>query len=130
MTNGTVVVLGKTGRNFAAGMSGGVAFVYDPQGEFVRVRCNKAAVDLEPIFEPDDVRLLESLIRKHVAFTGSPLAERILENWPENLRHFVKVFPHEYKRILAVKKTKPAEKFEPVMAGASSHAKAIGERAG
>jgi len=129
MTNGTVVVLGKTGRNFAAGMSGGIAFVYDPQGEFVRVRCNKAQVDLEPIFEPDDVKLLESLLRKHVALTDSPLGKRILEDWPANLKHFVKVFPHEYKRILA-KKTKPAEKMEPVMASASaSHAIASRERA-
>jgi glutamate synthase domain-containing protein 2/glutamate synthase domain-containing protein 3 len=129
MTNGTVVVLGKTGRNFAAGMSGGLAFVYDPQGEFVRVRCNKAAVDLEPIFEPDDVKLLESLMRKHVAFTNSPLAARILEGWPESLKHFVKVFPHEYKRILAAKKTKPAEILEPVMVGLAAHAQASGERA-
>ena len=130
MTNGTVVVLGRTGRNFAAGMSGGLAFVYDPQGEFVRVRCNKVAVDLEPIFEPDDARLLESLIRKHVAFTNSPLAERILVGWPENLKHFVKVFPHEYKRILNTRKSKPVEKLEPVLAAASSHAMAGGERAG
>jgi glutamate synthase (NADPH/NADH) large chain len=130
MTNGTVVVLGRTGRNFAAGMSGGLAFVYDPQGEFVRVRCNKGAVDLEPIFEPGDVKALESLIRKHVFFTNSPLAKRILEGWPENLKHFVKVFPHEYKRILS-KKVQPAENLEPVLVGASfSHAKAIGERAG
>ena len=129
MTNGTVVVLGRTGRNFAAGMSGGFAFVYDPQGEFVRVRCNKAAVDLEPIFEPEDVKLLESLMRKHVAFTGSPLAARILENWPENLKHFIKVFPHEYKRILATRKAKPVEELEPVLVGASSHAAAAGERA-
>jgi glutamate synthase domain-containing protein 3 len=129
MTNGTVVVLGKTGRNFAAGMSGGIAFVYDPQGEFVRVRCNKAAVDLEPIFEPEDVKLLESLMRKHVAFTSSPLASRILEGWPENLKHFVKVFPHEYKRILLAKKAKPVHEMEPVLAGASSHAVASGERA-
>jgi glutamate synthase domain-containing protein 3 len=130
MTNGTVVVLGKTGRNFAAGMSGGTAFVYDPNGEFVRVRCNKTQVDLEPIFEPEDVRLLESLLRKHVALTGSPLAELLLDGWPENLKHFVKVFPHEYKRILA-KKAKPAEKREPVLVGAaasSSMASAEGAR--
>ncbi len=128
MTNGTVVVLGRTGRNFAAGMSGGVAFVYDPQGEFVRVRCNKTAVDLEPIFEPDDVRLLESLLRKHVVYTESPLATSILDGWPENLKHFVKVFPHEYKRILA-KAKKPIEKMEPAMATLSaSHAVASGER--
>jgi glutamate synthase domain-containing protein 2/glutamate synthase domain-containing protein 1/glutamate synthase domain-containing protein 3 len=128
MTNGTVVVLGKTGRNFAAGMSGGIAFVYDPQGEFVRVRCNKAAVDLEPIFEPEDVKLLETLMRKHAEYTNSPLALRILEGWPENLKHFVKVFPHEYKRILA--KPKPAAKAEPVLAhAAASQLVAVGERA-
>jgi glutamate synthase domain-containing protein 2/glutamate synthase domain-containing protein 1/glutamate synthase domain-containing protein 3 len=127
MTNGTVVVLGKTGRNFAAGMSGGVAFVYDPQGEFVRVRCNKAAVDLEPIFEPEDVKLLETLMRRHAGYTDSPLALRILEGWPENLKHFVKVFPHEYKRILA--KPKPAAKAEPVLAHAATQLVAMGERA-
>jgi glutamate synthase domain-containing protein 2/glutamate synthase domain-containing protein 3 len=134
MTNGTVVVLGKTGRNFAAGMSGGIALVYDPQGEFLRVRCNKAAVDLEPIFEPEDARLLESLMRKHLALTSSPLAQRILERWPENLRHFVKVFPHEYKRILGVRTAKPLEietevKLEPVLAGIAAHAQASGDRA-
>ena len=128
MTNGTVVVLGKTGRNFAAGMSGGLAFVYDPQGEFVRVRCNKAAVDLEPIFEPEDVKLLETLMRKHAEYTNSPLALRILEGWPENLKHFVKVFPHEYKRILA--KPKPAAKAEPVLShAAAGQLVAVGERA-
>jgi glutamate synthase domain-containing protein 3 len=65
-----------------------------------------------------------------VAFTNSPLAERILVGWPENLKHFVKVFPHEYKRILNTRKSKPVEKLEPVLAAASSHAMAGGERAG
>jgi glutamate synthase (ferredoxin) len=102
MTNGTVVVLGKTGRNFAAGMSGGIAYVYDPTGDFVRVRCNPAGVDLEPLFEREDILLLEQLIRKHVAYTGSPLGSRILESWSQMLPHFVKVFPHEYKRVLGV----------------------------
>jgi glutamate synthase domain-containing protein 2/glutamate synthase domain-containing protein 1/glutamate synthase domain-containing protein 3 len=128
MTNGTVVVLGRTGRNFAAGMSGGLAYVYDPQGEFVRVRCNKSAVDLEPIFEPEDVMLLEALIRKHIAYTNSPRAKGILENWPQTLKDFVKVFPHEYKRILT-KKPMAAEKLEPVMAAMSSNLLAMGERA-
>jgi glutamate synthase (NADPH/NADH) large chain len=128
MTNGTVVVLGKTGRNFAAGMSGGLAYVYDPQGEFVRVRCNKSAVDLEPIFEPEDAMLLEALMRKHVAYTNSPRAKRILENWPANLKDFVKVFPHEYKRILA-KKPVAAEKLESVLTAMGSNLLAIGERA-
>ncbi|MBV8807094.1 MAG: glutamate synthase large subunit, partial [Acidobacteriaceae bacterium] len=82
MTNGTVVVLGCTGRNFAAGMSGGLAYVHDPDGDFVRVRCNPGGVDLEPLFEPEDVRLLEALIRKHVEYTGSALGQRILASWP------------------------------------------------
>ncbi len=100
MTNGTVVVLGRTGRNFAAGMSGGIAYVFDPSGEFVRVRCNRAGVDLEPIFEREDILLLEHLLAKHVEYTGSPLGRRMLDNWREILQHFVKVFPHEYKRVL------------------------------
>ncbi len=102
MTKGTVVILGRTGRNFAAGMSGGIAYVFDPTGEFVRVRCNSAGVDLEPIFEREDILLLERLIGKHLEYTGSPLGKRILDTWPQTLRHFVKVFPHEYKRVLGV----------------------------
>jgi glutamate synthase (NADPH) large chain len=102
MTNGTVVVLGRTGRNFAAGMSGGFAYVFDPTGDFVRFRCNKTGVDLEPLFEPSDINKLQELIRKHVAYTASPLGKRILDHWTEMLPHFVKVFPHEYKRVLGV----------------------------
>jgi glutamate synthase domain-containing protein 3 len=108
MTNGTVVVLGQTGRNFAAGMSGGIAYVFDTTGDFARVRCNPAGVDVEPIFESADIIALESLIRRHVFYTGSPLGGRILEHWPQALRSFVKVFPHEYKRILRVDADRPA----------------------
>jgi glutamate synthase domain-containing protein 3 len=100
MTNGTVIVLGQTGRNFAAGMSGGIAYVFDPTGDFARVRCNRSGVDLEPIFEAADITILETLIRKHVGYTSSPLGGRILDNWPQSLRSFIKVFPHEYKRAL------------------------------
>jgi glutamate synthase (ferredoxin) len=114
MTNGTVVVLGRTGRNFAAGMSGGIAYVFDPTGDFVRVRCNRAGVDLEPLFEREDLQLLEGLIQKHVAYTGSPLGKRILADWTHMLAHFVKVFPHEYKRVLGV--GKPAEQKKPAAA--------------
>ncbi|MGH9624520.1 MAG: glutamate synthase subunit alpha, partial [Bryobacteraceae bacterium] len=105
MTNGTVVILGRTGRNFGAGMSGGIAYVFDPTGEFVRVRANRAGIDLEPLFERDDLMLLEKLIRNHVAFTGSPLGRRILDKWDQMPQHFVKVFPHEYKRVLGVSRT-------------------------
>ncbi len=100
MTNGTVVVLGVTGRNFAAGMSGGLAYVFDPDGDFVRVRCNAGGVDLEPLFESEDILLLQTLIRKHVEYTHSALARRMLANWAGTLKSFVKVFPHEYKRVL------------------------------
>ena len=100
MTNGVVVVLGRTGRNFAAGMSGGLAYVLDADGEFVRHKCNRAGVDLEPIFDRDDIALLENSIRKHVAYTGSPLGKRLLDNWAQTLQQFIKVFPHEYKRVL------------------------------
>ena len=126
MTNGTVVVLGRTGRNFAAGMSGGIAYVYDPTGDFVRVRCNAANVDLEPILEAADARLLEDLIRKHSEYTGSALAKRMLENWTDNLRRFVKVFPHEYKRVLS--KSAAVHQKQPVAPPAPVHAVAVGER--
>ncbi len=127
MTKGTVVILGRTGRNFAAGMSGGIAYVFDPTGEFVRVRCNRAGVDLEPIFEREDILLLERLISKHVEYTGSALGKRILGNWTETLRHFVKVFPHEYKRVLGIPKTTRRNEHIPIEA--PSHAIAVGERA-
>jgi glutamate synthase (NADPH/NADH) large chain len=129
MTNGTVVVLGKTGRNFAAGMSGGIAYVFDPYGEFVRVRCNRAGVDLEPLFERDDIVLLEGLIRRHVDYTGSPLGQRMLDHWADHVRHFVKVFPHEFKAILQKRKTAAMLELLPVGAQAHAHALASGERA-
>jgi glutamate synthase domain-containing protein 2/glutamate synthase domain-containing protein 3 len=126
MTNGTVVVLGRTGRNFAAGMSGGIAYVYDPHGDFVRIRCNSAGVDLEPMFERADIALLENLIRKHVEHTGSALGKRILEHWADNLKHFVKVFPHDYKHALA--KSKSAEYKHEMTIPIPTHAVAAGER--
>ena len=101
MTNGTVVVLGKCGRNFAAGMSGGIAYVLDEKGDFAEKRCNTAGVDLEPVCA-EDGDLLQSMIFRHVEFTGSPRGQWILENWESMLEKFVKVFPHEYKRVLGV----------------------------
>ncbi len=128
MTNGTVVVLGQTGRNFAAGMSGGLAYVLDSNGDFVRFRCNHSGVDLEPIFEREDIARLEYLIRKHVEYTNSPLGRRLLENWAGWLPHFVKVFPHEYKRVLA--KGDLTGKKMPVVVEPMTAAVAAGERAG
>jgi glutamate synthase (NADPH) large chain len=101
MTNGLVAVLGKTGRNFAAGMSGGIAYVLDEAGDFSEKLCTTAAVDLEPVVN-GDIEELYTLISKHVAATNSPRGKWILENWGATLPHFVKVFPHEYKRVLGV----------------------------
>jgi len=102
MTKGLVVVLGRAGRNFAAGMTGGIAFVLDETGEFAGVLCNKSGVDLEPVRDKVDELALQNLIGKHVEFTGSPRGQWILENWLQMLPKFVKVFPHEYKRVLGV----------------------------
>ncbi|GBG13740.1 glutamate synthase (NADPH/NADH) large chain [Novimethylophilus kurashikiensis] len=112
MTGGTVVVLGQTGLNFAAGMSGGVAYVLDEDGLFAK-RCNMSMVSLEQVHhvdnvpsdavhhmgQPDEITL-KSLIEKHAAYTGSPRAKAILENWDEYRAKFVKVMPNEYKRAL------------------------------
>jgi glutamate synthase domain-containing protein 3 len=102
MTKGLVVVLGKAGRNFAAGMSGGIAYVLDERGDFAAKRCNTAGVDLEPVMETADIELLQNLIAKHFDYTASPRAKWILENWSATLPKFIKVFPHEYKRVLGV----------------------------
>jgi glutamate synthase (NADPH/NADH) large chain/glutamate synthase (ferredoxin) len=98
MTGGIVVVLGSTGRNFAAGMSGGFAYVYDADGEFAR-RCNTAMVDLEAVTDADSQ--LKPLIENHQRYTGSKRAAEILAGWPQQRAKFVKVFPKEYRRALA-----------------------------
>jgi glutamate synthase (NADPH/NADH) large chain len=100
MTGGTVVVLGSTGRNFAAGMSGGFAYVLNLDGEFVR-RCNPAMVDLEPVVEPEDEATLKRLVENHQKYTGSKRAAEILAAWSQYRAKFVKVFPKEYRRALA-----------------------------
>ncbi len=99
MTNGLVVVLGKCGRNFAAGMSGGLAFVLDEAGDFALKRCNAASIDLESAVE--DSSMLHALIGRHAEATGSPRARWILENWEQMLPKFLKIFPREYRRVLA-----------------------------
>ena len=104
MTKGLVVVLGRAGRNFAAGMTGGIAFVLDETGEFSGVLCNQASVDLERVVDPADMQALHNLVTRHVEATGSPRGKWILENWGEMLPKFVKVFPHEYKRVLGIPK--------------------------
>lgn len=100
MTGGRVVVLGPTGRNFAAGMSGGIAYVWDPDKDFI-TRCNLGTVELEAVESADDVAELLNLIGLHKKYTGSAIAERILQAWPESTSKFVKVMPTDYKRVLA-----------------------------
>jgi glutamate synthase domain-containing protein 2/glutamate synthase domain-containing protein 1/glutamate synthase domain-containing protein 3 len=117
MTKGLVVVLGKTGRNFAAGMTGGIAYVLDETGEFARTRCNRASVDLDPVTDAKDIELIHALITRHAELTDSPRAKWILDNWDSMLPKFIKVFPHEYKRVLGIKRSPAPEKFHPVPAG-------------
>jgi len=98
MTGGRAVVLGPTGRNFGAGMSGGIAFVYDPDDTFFR-RLNTEMVDLDPV-EPDDATWLRDTIRTHVETTGSTVGQRLLDRWHDEVRRFKKVMPRDYKRVL------------------------------
>jgi glutamate synthase domain-containing protein 3 len=99
MTGGRVVVLGETGINFAAGMSGGIAYVYDPDGQFDN-RCNLDLVDLELVTDDRDIEELREMISRHLKYTGSKKAAEILDNWDACLPLFVKVFPMEYRRVL------------------------------
>ena len=109
MTGGRVVVLGATGRNFAAGMSGGVAYVLDETGEFVRTRCNKGMVELEAVVEEADVLDLRGLLENHLRHTGSTVARRLLDNWSASLKQFVKIMPTDYKRALAMLASEPSD---------------------
>ncbi|MEM7008395.1 MAG: glutamate synthase large subunit [Thermodesulfobacteriota bacterium] len=98
MTGGRVVVLGSTGRNFAAGMSGGVAYVLDVEGDF-SIRCNQEMVDLEPM-SSDDAQEVRDMIKNHVEYTGSERGKEVLSNWSNIEEKFVKVMPKDYKRML------------------------------
>jgi len=100
MTGGRVLVLGRTGRNFAAGMSGGIAYVLDRDGRFER-RCNLEMVDLEPLVEAEDVDFVQVALMKHITLTGSRYAARLLEEWGTLQGRIVKVMPREYKKALA-----------------------------
>ncbi|MBS3756011.1 MAG: glutamate synthase large subunit [Desulfobacterales bacterium] len=109
MTGGKVVVLGSTGRNFAAGMSGGVAYVRDTAGDFAENRCNPERVDLEAIEDPDERDEVRDLIRRHHAYTGSRLAGRILDDWRAEAGRFVRVMPTQYKEALKYLAAEDAE---------------------
>ncbi|MFP6837333.1 MAG: glutamate synthase-related protein, partial [Pseudomonadales bacterium] len=109
MTGGRVVVLGETGRNFGAGMSGGIAYVWDPSSRFA-TQCNMETVALEQLEISEEISEVRAMIEKHLQYTGSQVAKQILDKWHESLSEFVKVMPVDYKRVLA-------ERREAVSAG-------------
>jgi len=106
MTGGIAVILGNTGRNFAAGMSGGIAYVYDVDGTFAN-RCNMEMIDLDPV-DQEDALILNDLIAKHYAYTASTVAKFVLGDFESQLKNFIKVFPKDYKKALSIKKEKIA----------------------
>jgi glutamate synthase (ferredoxin) len=103
MTGGRVVVLGPTGKNFAAGMSGGIAYVYDETGEFPK-NCNTEMVKLYRLEDPEDVEELKELLRRFGKYTGSDRAWRILALWEEMAPKFWKVYPNDYRRVIETQK--------------------------
>jgi len=121
MTGGRVVVLGETGLNFAAGMSGGIAYVLDEAGSFAD-RCNPDMVDLDPVESNEDIAELLNLIERHKEYTDSAVAGRLLDDWPNALQTFIKVMPRDYKRVLEERKQHDEEMEsggqEPKVAGA------------
>ena len=111
MTGGRVVVLGKTGRNFAAGMSGGIAYVLDRDGDF-HIHCNQEQCDLERLEDPVETSEVKGMIQKHAEYTGSTPALEILADWEKMVTQFVKVVPQDYKRVLTALEEAQAEGFE------------------
>jgi glutamate synthase (ferredoxin) len=99
MTGGRVVIIGPTGRNFAAGMSGGIAYVLDEHGAF-EPNCNKEMVQLYSVEDPEEIELLHAMIQRHAQYTGSQQGWRVLALWDEMVPKFVKVLPNDYKRVL------------------------------
>jgi glutamate synthase (NADPH/NADH) large chain len=108
MTGGNVIILGETGRNFAAGMSGGIAYVYDVNHNF-EILCNKEMVDLDPVGESDE-KFLQKMIKKQFELTGSTVAKFILNDFENQLKNFVKVFPQDYKKVLQTSVVKESVK--------------------
>jgi len=116
MTGGRVVVLGRTGRNFAAGMSGGVAYVVDEEGDFAQ-RCNLQMVDLEALEDAQEEQFVRNLIARHAELTGSVRAEHVLSNWDQYREKFRKIMPLDYRRVLAERKEQAGRPFALVQHG-------------
>ncbi len=120
MTGGTIVVIGGTGRNFAAGMSGGAAFVLDEKGDF-NIRCNQGMVDLDKL-DDEDATTVKALLTKHYQYTESSVAKRLLDNWSVSLHKFIKVMPKDYKTVLAaIKKARETGVPEDVAVMEAAH---------
>jgi glutamate synthase (ferredoxin) len=132
MTGGQVVVIGATGRNFGAGMSGGVAWVLDEKGDFA-TRCNQELVGLGPVEDEGEAATLRELVRRHAAATQSARARRILDEWEAWLPKFVRVLPHDYRRVLEaqarMRGTGLAED-EAVMAAFEENARSVARAGG
>ena len=108
MTNGYAVILGECGRNFAAGMSGGIAFVLDERGDFAERCLQNAEVDVDPFDDPADLRLVRNLLERHVAYTRSPKGQWVLEHWGSMAPRFKKIFPRELKRAIREREAREA----------------------
>ena len=119
MTGGRVVILGPTGRNFAAGMSGGIAYVWAPDRDLFRGNCNLGMVELESVETDTDIGELKALIENHRKYTGSTVAHRLLELWPSCLSEFVKVMPIDYKRVMMARQQSEEEDEEKLAMTAS-----------
>jgi glutamate synthase domain-containing protein 2/glutamate synthase domain-containing protein 3 len=115
MTGGRVVVLGRTGRNFGAGMSGGVAYLYDERGDAAG-RCNTEMADVEPLCDSGELAAVREMIERHARHTASPLAERLLATWEQAAGRFVRVIPHDYRRVLDAQRRMRAQGLPPAEA--------------
>jgi glutamate synthase domain-containing protein 3 len=115
MTAGRVIVIGRTGRNFAAGMSGGIAYVLDSDAKFAR-RCNQQMVDLEPLAETEDLEFVRMMLRQHARYTNSERAAGLLANWLQEHTRFIKVIPRDYKRVMMAEARAKAENREAAFA--------------
>ena len=122
--SGVVVVLGKTGRNFAAGMSGGIAFVYDGDGDFI-ARFNSGLSDLEEVTATEDQEVLQGMIEDHLGYTGSELARKMLADWAACLPRFKKIMPRDYRRVLEERKLRGAEEKQGAPAASGQGQSAI-----
>ncbi|MFB6353661.1 MAG: hypothetical protein ABEJ92_06200, partial [Halobacteriales archaeon] len=121
MTGGIVAVLGETGKNFAAGMSGGVAYVYDPEGDF-EDRCNQDMVSVTRTLTESDEAALHRLVENHAAYTGSDRAAELLDDWAAASDRFAKVMPEAYERAISERPEADARRAlpEPATAGADT----------